>query len=95
MHTSYENVTTWNESSLSGIPKRETDQYEYKSSLIRNDKKFSEKLKEDICTAASAFWNTGGGFLIVGIDGKTATVDGGIPAKSASEKGGMWCKMGA
>jgi hypothetical protein len=54
------------------LPQAEDDLYEYKSSLIKD-----AELAEKIGKAASAFWNSGGGFLVVGIDGKSCA-DGGV-----------------
>lgn len=59
--------------SLDSLPATESDDLEYKSSLI-DDK----KLKRELQNAASAFWNSGGGVFLAGVD-KTGGVDGGIP----------------
>jgi hypothetical protein len=66
-------IENWKEEDLLNLPKGETEYFEYKSS-----KTPSEKLKDKISVAASAFWNSGGGIFIAGVDG-SAKVDGGIP----------------
>jgi hypothetical protein len=58
--------------SLDSLPASESDNLEYKSSLIDEN-----KLKREIQNAASAFWNSGGGVLLAGVDNK-GTIDGGI-----------------
>ncbi|MBZ0316519.1 MAG: ATP-binding protein [Anaerolineae bacterium] len=68
----FRSVENWTEQELSQLPEEESDQYEFKSSQTTSD-----KLKEKIPVAASAFWNSGGGFFIVGVDGK-GKIDGGI-----------------
>ncbi|MDP3673126.1 MAG: ATP-binding protein [Telluria sp.] len=50
----------------------EDDEYEYKSSRVSFD-----DLRVKLSVAASAFWNTGGGILVVGVDG-SGKPDGGI-----------------
>jgi hypothetical protein len=72
----YENLESWTEKDLEYLPEEEDDFYEYKSSRIIS-KSFDE-LKKKISVAASAFWNSGGGVLIVGVDNK-GKIDGGIP----------------
>ena len=69
----YSYIKSWDEQDLINIPQFETDEYEYKSSLVKN-----EELKDKITIAASAFWNSGGGLLIIGIDDKNGKIDGGI-----------------
>ena len=69
----YEYIKNWDEQDLNNIPQFETDEYEYKSSLVK-----PEELRDKIVIAASAFWNSGGGLLIIGIDDKTGKIDGGI-----------------
>lgn len=58
--------------SLDSLPASESHDLEYKSSLI-DDK----QLKREIQNAASAFWNSGGGVFLAGVDDKGA-IDGGI-----------------
>ncbi len=72
MVTRYEFVENWEETDLLVLPKQETAEYEYKSSRIQDD-----DLRSAIAKAASAFWNSGGGYLILGIDDK-GQIDGGI-----------------
>jgi hypothetical protein len=74
----YRLVESWKESDLSALPKAESDQIEFKSSQIMNTRRGTDDLRHEISKAASAFWNTGGGLLIIGID-KSGEVDGGIP----------------
>jgi hypothetical protein len=69
----YEFITNWREEDLLQLPGEETDVYEYKSSLTSN-----KELKLKISVAASAFWNSGGGIFIAGVDGH-GKVDGGFP----------------
>jgi len=71
-------VETWDENDLLNIPAQETDYYEYKSSKMVTNPKWKDGLQEDICNAASAFWNTGGGVFIAAVDSKTGQIDGGI-----------------
>jgi hypothetical protein len=59
--------------SLDALPSDESDDLEYKSSLIGET-----ELKREIQNAASAFWNSGGGMFLAGVSNK-GTVDGGIP----------------
>lgn len=69
----YQYVEQWNdENDLLSLPNPEDDQHEYKKSLTP-DKQLAEK----ISVAASAFWNTGGGIFVAGVDG-TGKIDGGI-----------------
>lgn len=80
----YTLVEEWTEDHLSSIPDGETDYYEYKSSLIS-----FERLKKEITVAASAFWNSGGGIFIAGVD-DTGKVDGGIFAEVGNQKLRDW-----
>lgn len=58
---------------ITTLPSEEDDRYEYKSSRIDvND------LKKAVGKAASAFWNSGGGALVAGVDGG-GRPDGGVP----------------
>lgn len=57
---------------LSWLPFAEDDEYEFKSSRISFD-----ELRGKLGVAASAFWNTGGGVLVVGV-GDSGKPDGGI-----------------
>lgn len=68
----YSYINNWLEQDLINIPQYETDEYEYKSSLAK-----PEELKDKIIIAASAFWNSGGGLLIIGVD-NAGKIDGGI-----------------
>lgn len=54
------------------LPKRESSDFEYKSSKIKDD-----ELKVEIQKAASAFWNSGGGYFVAGVDDQ-GSPDGGI-----------------
>lgn len=74
----YLEVSTWTEAELSLVPTKETDEYEYKSSKSYSS---TDELKLKIQKAASAFWNSGGGYFIVGYDEKSEKIDGGIPDK--------------
>jgi Putative DNA-binding domain len=65
-------IAAFDEASLVRIPTAEDDLFEFKSSLVAD-----AKLAEKISAAASAFWNSGGGFLIVGVN-NAGDADGGI-----------------
>lgn len=82
-------IDTWTEDDLLDIPEGETDDYEYKSSLIAENGSFRTELQDKIVKTASAFWNTGGGVLIVGVD-DNGHVDGGIPAMMGKQKLRDW-----
>lgn len=71
----YKYIENWTEVDLFNIPKEENERFEYKSSKIN-----IEKLKEKISVAASAFWNSGGGIFIAGIN-NSGVIDGGITGK--------------
>jgi len=77
-------IADWTEDQLLSLPDSETDYYEYKSSLIA-----LERLKKEICVAASAFWNSGGGVFIAGVD-DNGQVDGGVPGEVGSQKIRDW-----
>ncbi len=87
--TDYRVVANWTESDLLNILKEETDYYEYKSSQIVANPKWSAELQQKICNAASAFWNTGGGVFIVGVDDK-GQIDGGIPSTVGKQPIRAW-----
>jgi len=70
------NIENWNEKNLSNLPEEEDDFFEYKSSsIVANSFK---ELKNKISKEASAFLNSGGGVLIVGVNDE-GKIDGGIP----------------
>ncbi|MDD4730085.1 MAG: ATP-binding protein [Dysgonamonadaceae bacterium] len=77
-------IFKWVYQDLLELPSEETDIYEYKSSKVPLD-----QLKNKISIAASAFWNSGGGIFIAGVnnDGK---VDGGIPCKNGRQSIRDW-----
>ncbi len=77
---SYRDIENWTEDDLSQLPSQEDDYWEYKGSLIAAKSNWQNELKEKLCHAASAFWNTGGGVFLVGIGGN-GIADGGIPEK--------------
>ncbi len=80
----YLEVQHWTENHLFTLPPGETDYYEYKSSLIP-----LERLKSEICVAASAFWNTGGGLFLAGID-DDGHIDGGVPVEVGTQRLRDW-----
>ena len=80
----YTLIEEWTEDHLSTIPDTETDYYEYKSSQTP-----LERLKHKIYVAASAFWNSGGGVFIAGVD-DNGQIDGGIPARVGGQKLRDW-----
>lgn len=65
-------INTWGFQDLCELPSEENNTFEYKSSKISFD-----LLRNKISIAASAFWNSGGGIFIVGVNDK-GEVDGGI-----------------
>lgn len=65
-------ISLWTEENLREIPSSETELFEYKSSKVPLD-----NLKNKISVAASAFWNSGGGIFIAGVN-DNGEVDGGI-----------------
>jgi|SRR5579871_881731 len=81
----YQFVEKWkDENDLFVLPSAETDQYEYKSSLTPE-----KDLGEKISVAASAFWNTGGGIFIAGVDGN-GKVDSGIASTVGRQSRRDW-----
>jgi len=91
----YQFVENWTEENLDSIPEAETDVYEYKSSKIRdlipkNYERYKNSLRDKIYRAASAFWNTGGGIFIVGVNDARGKVDGGIPRIIGKQKIRDW-----
>ncbi|GAA5531590.1 ATP-binding protein [Herpetosiphon gulosus] len=84
IHEPHKQIEGWTEEDLLRLPSEENDHYEYKSSQIPMD-----RLKEKISIAASAFWNSGGGFFIVGID-DTGHIDGGIAKTVGRQKLPDW-----
>ncbi|MEM6281270.1 MAG: ATP-binding protein [Chloroflexota bacterium] len=68
----YRMIEDWTEADLLALTTGETDEYEFKSSRIH-----SNDLTREIQVAASAFWNSGGGVLIVGLNDH-GQIDGGI-----------------
>ncbi|MDX2138663.1 MAG: ATP-binding protein [Chloroflexota bacterium] len=70
------------EDDLLELPTVETDRYEYKSSKIDDN-----DLRSKIQKAASAFWNSGGGYLCVGID-DNGKIDGGMSLTMGRKVGG-------
>lgn len=88
----YKRIENWTEEDLLEIPPTETDEYEFKSSLIRASHHYRSDLSHKLTKAASAFWNTGGGILIVGVD-DDSKVDGGIPAMMGKQKLRDWVDM--
>ena len=77
-------IEDWTEDQLAAIPDAETDYYEYKSSQTP-----LERLKHKIYVAASAFWNSGGGVFIAGVD-DNGRIDGGIPGLVGGQKLRDW-----
>lgn len=80
----YKYIENWTAEDLDSLPNEETVIYEYKSSNTPLD-----KLKEKLAIAASAFWNSGGGIFIAGVN-DTGVVDGGIPATNGRQKISDW-----
>lgn len=63
--------------SLDDLPPEETAEFEYKSSQLATRR---DQLKAEISRAASAFWNSGGGTLVLGVD-NSGKPDDGLPAR--------------
>ena len=73
--TRFREVENWGADELDALPGSETDEFEYKSSRTPpND--LAEKLQE----AASAFWNSGGGYFVLGVAGD-GVPDGGVAVR--------------
>lgn len=85
-------IENWSEDDLLDLPAGETDEYEFKSSLIRESSSYRSDLSSKITKTASALWNTGGGILIVGVD-DAGKVDGGIPRLMGKQKLRDWVDM--
>lgn len=82
-------INAWTEDDLLDLPDSETDDYEYKSSLIAENGNYRTDLQDKIAKTASAFWNTGGGVLIVGVNDR-GCIDGGVPAMMGRQKLRDW-----
>lgn len=81
----YQYVEAWqDENDLLALPNPEDDQHEYKRSRT-SDKELAEK----ISVAASAFWNTGGGIFVAGVDG-AGKIDGGIASTVGRQSRRDW-----
>jgi len=74
----------WTEDSVRNLPHEETDYYEFKSSRTS-----TEELRQKIPVSASAFWNSGGGVLVVGVDDR-GEVNGGISPGVGRQKLRDW-----
>jgi hypothetical protein len=85
-------IENWSEDDLLDMPEGETDEYEYKSSLIRESPHYRSDLSSKITKTASALWNTGGGILVVGVNDR-GQVDGGIPYFMGKQKLRDWVDM--
>jgi hypothetical protein len=86
----YREVETWTETNLERLPNQETDQIEYKSSQINPGKlSMDGTLANAIAKAASAFWNTGGGILVAGVD-DNGQPDGGIDPRIGKQSIRDW-----
>lgn len=83
----YRDIENWTEDHLLLIPSQETDLYEYKSKGIAKNK---DQLANAIQKAASAFWNSGGGFFIVGVAKENGKIDGGIPEQIGNQPVRDW-----
>jgi hypothetical protein len=81
----YQYVENWTEADLALLPPQESGQLEYKSSLTKDD-----DLGNKISVAASAFWNSGGGIFVAGVNEKTGKIDGGITASVGRQKRRDW-----
>src|SRR3990172_4522376 len=77
-------IENWTEVDLSALPAAETDTLAYLS-----PEPDTAALREGLCRAAAAFWNSGGGTLIIGVD-PHGQIDGGIPLAVAGRELGPW-----
>jgi Putative DNA-binding domain len=77
-------VESFTEQFLDQLPESESDILEYKSSQISD-----EKLGKELSIAASAFWNSGGGLFIVGVNDE-GVVDGGISKLVGRQDRALW-----
>lgn len=82
-------IEDWTEADLLDLPASETDDYEYKSSRISENGAYRGELQSKICKAASAFWNTGGGLFVAGVD-DLGVIDGGLPRMMGRQKLRDW-----
>lgn len=80
----YRFIENWTEEDLLALPQGETEYFEYKSSKTPLD-----KLKDKISIAASAFWNSGGGVFVAGVN-NAGKIDGGIPSNVARQNIRDW-----
>jgi hypothetical protein len=85
----YTRIEDWTESDLLTLPNMETDDYEYKSSRLAESPNYRTELQSKLCKAASAFWNTGGGTFIGGVDDR-ANIDGGLPDMMGKQRLRDW-----
>lgn len=89
LHEHHSLIENWTETDLLELPSVETDDYEYKSSRIADMLNYRSELAAKLCKAASAFWNTGGGIFIAGVDDR-GIIDGGLPAMMGKQKLRDW-----
>lgn len=80
----YRFIENWTEEDLLALPQGETEYFEYKSSKTPID-----KLKDKISIAASAFWNSGGGVFVAGVN-NAGKIDGGLPANVGKQSVRDW-----
>ena len=69
---------------LTNVPSKEDDRFEFKSSRT-----LQKDLGKKIAAAVSAFGNSGGGILVVGVD-KEGKPDGGIPIRVERQERRDW-----
>jgi hypothetical protein len=69
---------------LQWLPRAEDERHEYKSSATTDG-----DLKNKLPSAASAFWNSGGGLFVVGVEG-SGKPDGGIDASVGRQTRRDW-----
>lgn len=74
----------WDMTMIESLPNEESEYYEYKSSATP-----FERLQGKISIAASAFWNSGGGVFIAGVN-DNGEIDGGIPNSKGRQKIRDW-----
>ncbi len=89
LHEHHSLIEVWTEADLLELPGIETDDYEYKSSRIADMPNYRTELQTKLCKAASAFWNTGGGIFVAGVDDH-GIIDGGLPGMMGKQKLRDW-----
>jgi hypothetical protein len=69
------------------LPRSENGDFEFKCSRVPDD-----SLKTKLQAAASAFWNSGGGYFVVGVDG-SGVPDGGVSKEVGRKPRREWIEQ--